>query len=226
MRFIDYYKILTESMTFSVQSTDHVYQSIGEIAYKMNDYAFSIKKNDPNGEKTGYEVVVADGEGYFEKEGTLNIYQFQLTDETFKKIVSAVKYYLGEYGVTIQGPVTFDVSRLYNCNTCRLRVNMETPKKVPPSFNLSNMNAHNILYNVLNYPEDDAHSLNAKELLMKIEQIEDNSFHLKKSSRAEERDGNVTTFGQSKERIEEILRELKKMCEWAIENNYTNISVS
>lgn len=222
MKFRQFFHTLQESITFFIGDAGNTPTDVGTISYRVNGDVYQQMKL---GAFVG-EIVALDGDSSWDaKKGVINVYQHKLTDEQFKKAISVAKYYIGEYDAVIKSQ-KIDTSKIYGGNVVRLDVEVEGDTVNPPEFNLSNTNAHNIINNVLNYPHDEAYTFNVNELMMKIGQIRDNDYHIQKSTRDTEHEDNMISFGQSADRIKQILDALEKMCEWAIANNYSTITAS
>lgn len=175
-----------------------------------------------------HEFITSDGDDFDRSEGIINFYIKGLPDHILPKMVSFIKYYIGENDAEMNGEVFRNKSGIYSSDVYRFPIKVK-PSSNAPELNVSNRNARIILCDILNYKSDDVEDyqpLNARELLMKIETVEDNVFILSKHAMENEEDGNHISFGISLERIKQILGQLKALTEYAIENDYTYVNLS
>lgn len=173
---------------------------------------------------------MVDGDSdYFGNEGVLSIYTNHVPEELTTKLIQMISYYVGENNAEVLNKPYVETSGSRKGDVWRLRVKVNPVDDNPPEMNLSNLNAKTLMCDILNYSDDvmtEYPSLRANELLMKIEQIEDNDYQLDKAVRPETQDGNHYQGGLSKERIKQVLDNLKAICEWALERDYTYIQLS
>lgn len=229
-------QLVNESVSFFVADAERAVDSLGDISWKLNSkfHDFMLKNagftldNYPDILR-GEKIVVDGSSDYFGREGVLSMYLAGVPNELIDKTIAMIKYYIGEYQGELTGPIKREQSNWQKSEVVRFPIRVAEATDNPPELNLSNANARAIISDVLNYPSDtdiNGDSLNAKELLMKIEQIEDNDYIINKAERKYEQDGNHISYGLSPERIKQILDEIKKICEWAIERDYTSIGLS
>ena len=132
---------------------------------------------------------------------------------------------MGEFNVVVNGDPTREISNMTKDEVYRFQVKMVDTTTNPPELNLSNTNASNIM-KLLGYNYSESYEIPAKTLLMKIEQMESNESQIQNFTRDSESNGNFHTMGQSYDRIKDILNKIKEICEYAIQNNSTYITVS
>jgi hypothetical protein len=232
MRFKDFFQSLYESVTFHVDDATENILDIGAMAYSLNRdlYNFLIKnKIKDNNPLHLPQRIDSDGPDFFKKEGIINFYTEGLPEESIPKMISMIKYYIGERNGELTNRVYVETSGVYKSDVWRFHVKIaDTNLSNAPELNWSSANARSTL-SLLGYSSDhidEYRPLNARELLMKIEQIEDNDFAISKAIRKTEQNDNVVSFGLSDEQIKEHLNQLKKLAEWAVENHHTYIVLS
>jgi hypothetical protein len=230
-------KLYVESVSFSVADHEEEVATLGDLSNKLSQQFWKFIKQNGFTDETipselqGYDNVIAvDGDSdYFGKEGIINVYTHHIPEELQQKTLKMIAYYIDEFNASLVSKPWIETSGSRKTDVWRFNVKVNDVHNAPPELNLSNTNARAILVDVLNYPSEileEYPSLSAKELLMKIEQIEDNDWQIGKGERKEEQDGNHYMFGLSVEQIKERLVQLKKLCEWAVENNFTYIALS
>lgn len=235
MNFKEFFQLYYESVTLSVADSDRESSTLGDLTHELNSlfHKFMLSNgfsmdNYPN-ELRGEQVVVDGESDYFGKEGIISVYTGAVPEQLTNKLINMLKYYIGEHNGEVTGRPYVETSGSRKGDVWRIRVKMDDAQDNPPDLNMSNVNARLLLCDILNYPSDimtEYPSINAKELLMKIEQIEDNDYILTKSVRKTTQQGNNISFGLSKEQIKQRLDQLKKVCEWAIERDFTFIQLS
>lgn len=230
---------IKESVTFSIaEETPNVNDLLGlsnSILYskELSDYIDKILSSSEKEEwmksRPTYDFLTPDGKDFDKQEGILNFYTGGLSSENVQKLLKFLKYYISEYNGEVIGEIREDNSKIYKSKVFRIPVRIKEKISNPPELNISNMNARTILSDVLNYPDDTIEyyePLNARDLLMKIESVEENLFHLQKASREDKAEDNVFIKGLSTERIKTLLAKLKEIAEYALNNNYTFVSLS
>jgi hypothetical protein len=128
----------------------------------------------------------------------------------------------------VNGEEKTEKSGVYDSQVVRIPLKMQEGIENPPELNMSNVNARVLLCDILGYQSDileEYPNISANELLMKVEMIEDNDYVIGKNSRQTEVSGHMTSFGLSKERIKMYLDSLKNICQYALDNHYTYISI-
>ena len=226
-----------ESMTFAVADADNVPEDIGtagfHIAWGKDLTAFLHNNLSPEEIATWQENrppdwLIPDGDSYFEQNGILNLYTKGLPEKVVTKLVGAIKYYLGELGAKVTGEVKKEKSKMFDSEVYRIPVSLTPTSENAPEMNLSNRNAEYFLTQVLGYHQAtlEAGSYNAKEMLMKLEQIEDEQEKLDNAVVPSKQQGNNYEGGISSEQIQRYILKLKEICEWAITNGHTYISVN
>jgi hypothetical protein len=173
-----------------------------------------------------YEFITMDGSEFEAAEGNINFYTVGFPEKIIPKVISFIKYFIGEYNFKLTSEPYKERSNLHESDVIRFPVQIVTNKESEniPEVNLSNRNASIILINILKYPESvlEDHQINSRELLMKIENIEDNEKKLK-SYVVKNVNDRFTVLGLSEERIKRILFDLKKLAQYAVDNHFTYI---
>lgn len=234
-----YKSIIGESVTISIaDGEDRKSEHIGDISFKIqhqnpfsdfyNKFFSEEQKKTFQKEKVN-DFITIDGYDYLEKEGVLSFYTKGFPENLVDKFIGVIKYYIEEYDGEVVGPERKEQSRMYDSQVVRIPLRLqEELEGGPPEMNMSNSNARVLLCDILGYRSDileDYPRLNANELLMKIEMIEDNDYVIGKNSRETVTSGNVTDFGLSKERIKQYLDTLKTICQYAVSNHFTYLSL-
>jgi hypothetical protein len=226
-KFFKSITLVSEGMSFYIPELSGEIKNIHDMGWTLNSklYYF-MQKNNITGTTHPQEQVTMDGDQDTDAtEGVINFYQQNISFEDAQRCVKFLSYYIGEEAELLNRPYV-EKSGLMDGDVWRFKVRI--PKRdSPPRLHFSNANAMRIIKDVLGYPDNDySYSFDPRELLMKIEQIEDNDFVIQKNTREDEQEGNMYSFGLSKDRIKEILNALKELCEWAIENNYSTIAAN
>lgn len=224
--------IIVESVSFHVADTgDNEPQTVLDVCFAVQkDFLFNFLKNSKITPKkvSGLDMLTSDGGDFDKSVGVINFYVSDIPEELKNKAISGVKYHIGNYAKLLGEPIE-ERSKIYDSLVVRFKISIDQKQNKSPEMNWSNMNAALILKDVLNYPDDviyNSEPLDVRELLMKIENVEDNDFIINKAERKYSQEGNHYITGLSKEDIKGRLSQLKKMCEWAIENDYSKINLS
>lgn len=250
MKYKDFFSdILNESMTAAVSGADyesrHLEDMLGlsmklgsiiihEIINKLPADEIEHFRNNRN-----MELFAVDGNGYNKPTGVINFYTSGLKDDTIKKIIEAVKYYASELNLmlgSIKGP---EQSNMFKSQVIRIPVvknlNIEKKKEHPPEIQMSNSNARLIFKRLLGFGDfDEGYTIAAIDLLKKIEDIlekaKDDEF-LYRFAAPEKIDkgqgiATMITGEVSPQYLLMRLNELKKLCEYAINNGHRNISIA
>lgn len=234
--------LLFESVSFSVDNErvpNTVYEVASRILYSpelTNFFKVLIEKKKLTEEEYKYfldnksfDYITIDGYDTESKEGNINLYLEAIPQKIIPDLVSFIKYYIDEFNGELIGEPFQEKSQSRNSDVIRFPIKIKEDFQNPPELNVANATARALIIDILNYSEDTLENyepLNARELLMKIESIEDNDYQLQKGVRPEKRQGNMIDFGLSKERIKTLLDALKNLVEYAIENHYTYINLS
>ncbi len=239
-KFDSYIKsVLTDSVTFSIESTDNPPLNILDLTFALQRPFFqSMEKTFTPEEKQFFkehrqgDLLAPDGNDAFETEGIMNFYSSAIAESKKNQMVNLLKYYIGEFNSELTGPVKKDKSGMWEgAEVYRYPVKMKIPNEsdIAPELNLGNMNARVLIHDILGYEIDDDGifgSASLQDLLIKIENVEDADYILNNNVRPDSQEGNMYTSGLSKERIKDILARFKEMVEWGIKNNYSKISWS
>lgn len=238
--YIESVIVVSESITFSVADAENPPLDVLDTIHVLNRYLYKFLQKNLTPEqmeeyqnKRVIDILSPDGFDAFEKEGIINFYTQGIPDEFKDKIITMLKYYIGESNAEVSGEVKKDVSRLYNSEVYRIPIKVHDfpEEKVAPELNLSNGNARVLICDILNYPSDmmDGGSVSIAELMMKVGMIKDNDYIINKNVRPEKVSGGngSATFidsGLSKEQIKRYLDHLEKLTEWGQKNHYSTIS--
>ena len=231
---------LQESVTFFIADVDKEVENLLELSQKLlwgdyitdfaNKFFSEEEKNWFSENRKPLEWITADGGHEFAKNGILNVYLTPIPERWQEKFLSAIKYYIVEFGGKVTGSVIKNKSSMYDSDVYRIPVEIVVnSKNNPPELNISTANARAIFVDVLNYSDEyfsEYPNVPANELLMKIEQVEDNEYQIQSAARETEIEGNFISVGLDEEKIKRILNSLKDICNWAIDNNYTYISLA
>lgn len=234
-----YKSIIGESVTISIADIDDKKsEHIGDISFKIQhnkpftdfyNKSFSEEDKKKFQKERVFDFIAIDGYDYTENEGVLNFYTKGFPSNLVDKFVGVIKYYIEEYDGQVTGPVKKEQSGIYDSEVVRIPLKLqEGLGDNPPEMNLSNANGRVLLCDILGYDNDILEQyprLNANELLMKIEMIEDNDYIIGKNSRETTTSGNIIDVGLPKERIKLYLDYLKKICQYAVDNNFTYLSL-
>lgn len=235
--------VINESVTFFIdddKSTPTDLFSLGSTLNSLSMLDNVIQKNTSPEEYQNwmkdrsryYDIITLDGGiDTYAKEGIINFYVFSLPEKAQLKVVELIKYYLEEYNAELTGEIYKNNSQVYQSQVYRFPVQIADKKFAnSPEINLSNQNARVILYDVLQYPNvcdedgcDLVGRLNARDLLMRIEMVEDDDDKLQSSVRNTQQDNNIFRFGLSLSRIKDILSRLKEIAQYAIDEQETYI---
>lgn len=238
MDFKEFYnKLYVESVTFSIADSEKEIETLGDLSQQLTlQFHKFLLNNGYTNESIpdtlrGYDNVIAiDGDSdYFGQEGILNVYTDEIMNNLKDKTLGMIKYYIGEFNAELLNRPYVETSGIRKGDVWRFKIKINPVNNQPPELNLSNANARILLIDILGYPSDmleEYPNISANELLMKIEQIEDNDYVINKNQRKDKQEGNMISMGLSPEQIKQRLNELKKVCQWAIENDYTYIQLS
>jgi len=241
MKSFKEWAILKESVTFTVKDwrpSKQTARDLLELSYHINSRLAEMAGRDAykSGDMTNVmEKFTIDGDA-FGTEGGLNFYSGGMNEALVKKLVEAAKYYIGEFGAELTGPIRKDKSGLYKSEKGEpvevhrfpVRIKEEEAEERPPELNVANRNAGIIIRDMLNLPSQmsDYGSITAPDLLMKLSQLSDFSKGMLPIAPTAERGKGGAMFhdaGLSAEQIERYAEILEQMARWAIENDYDYI---
>jgi len=215
---------LNESVTFTI--ADH---NEDKTPKNISDLGFAVKiwlyRNVPDFQKsTNPEGFAPDGlHELFETQGTMNFYPKGIPEDSISKVMSAIKYYLGELGVQF-GEFKKDKSNLFRGETVyRISVKMNVGKKdEPQEVNMANQMANTIL-DMLNIHQGLQGRISVRDLLMKIDNLPDYNIkkHVQEPS-VEQEPGHAMLIsgGVDETRIKRHLDGLRALAKWAIDHHY------
>jgi hypothetical protein len=233
--FIESVMLVAESVNVTIVDAHNGPQDVHDLIWKLHNpfYAYLSKNLSPQEtdhlrENKASEILSPDGSCFDQKEGVINFYTMGIPEKHIDTLLKLLKFYVGENDAEVTGPIKKDVSRVYNGQVYRIpvRLNEIDESLVAPELNLGGGNAGVLFNDILNYPNPawEGGSAQIQELLMKIGQIEDNDYVINKNTKPETQEGNFYSGGTSREQIKRYLDVLRKMCEWGIKHNYSQIS--
>lgn len=251
MKYKDFFShLLTESMTVVVGGADYDsrdLQNMLGLSFKLtNKIVYNVLNKLPEDKIKHFssnrtlEFISVDGGDEFKPTGTFNFYTSGLDDDTIKKVVDAIKYYAGELNLklgTIRGP---EKSNMFKSNVVRIPVlknlNVEKKEIDAPEVNLSNRNAYLIFGRLLGYSDfEEGYSIAAIDLLKKVEDVlkkaeedEEYLYRYAKPQNIDKEPGKATivTGEITPEYLLMRLNEIKDICQYAIDNGHTQISIT
>lgn len=156
--------------------------------------------------------------------GVINFYSSGKEDAD--KILKAISYLVGEYGMKLTGEVKKDTSSSRDGEEVyRIPVRLvRGVKEVPPELNMADGNARELLSMLNLIKFGDIHNdIDVRELSMKLSGVTD--FHTQMASRAKEDLGNFNIGGLSEDQLRRYLDALEGMVQWALRNDYDTIEV-
>lgn len=176
--------LLNESMNVYVQGANYKkLETMGEIAWTISwDGEVSIAKlleKLPPDQLAYYkknraaELFTPDGSYYDEPKGIMNLYTTGLTKQALVGVMQVIFKRLKELGIT-WGKVKTEQSGTYKSQVIRIPI-LNNPQAGtyagPPEVNLANANAYQIFHNVLQYEGVHDFSMDATELMQRIDSL-------------------------------------------------------
>jgi len=183
------------------------------------------------------ETFAPDGDSFDKDSGTINFYISGIPNRLMNVFLNAIKYYLTDEGIEIgpfKGP---EQSGTYKSQVIRIPV-LKTPEQdMPPDLSITYRTARAIFKDLLSFndasldEDEPSFTVPAKELLRRIEMVEDNDFKIQSLVTPDKtekggRGATIHHFGLKEEWIRNILKTLKDIAEWAIKGDYTNVAVN
>lgn len=247
MRYRDFYKhLLYESMTATVAGKDYEPQDLQDLLGISQLYMSEVinpifsnlsqenqlyfRKN-----RKAMDFFTPDGGDEFKSTGTINFYTTGFKPEIVETILKGVKYYAYEMNIVLGKISEPEQSQIYpTSQVIRISViknnNLNNFKEIP-EVQLSHDNAILIFGRLLALPDfEEGYTIAAIDLLTSITNVEakdkkDGEF-LYRYSRLKSVDGNMTTGGITPEYLRRTLDRLKQLCNYAIENDITDIAIN
>lgn len=172
------------------------------------------------------DKFTVDGDYLNQPKGILNFYSGGMDPALVQKCLNAIKYLLGEYGAKLTGPITKDISRLYETETYRFPVSVENKENIAPELNVTNMAAQKIVQDMLQMHGEDVYagSVSVSDLLFKLGSL--SGFSIQNMQTEPEVSKNSYSFGFDEERLQRYINELTRMAVWAKEHEYDTITWS
>jgi len=174
------------------------------------------------------EVLAPDGYSWDKPSGVMNFYIVGLPESKLPKIVSMLKYILGEKGVKF-GDLIYEKSGIFDSNVVRFPI-IELPSQEinnPPKMHLSNANMRFLFEDLLGLNLDQ-HSFDTWQISQKIDLARStlkNKLQEENRERKEMSGGNVHVMLVQDDQALSYLDRLQSVCDWATENGYVKIGV-
>lgn len=171
---------LKESMNVHIAGADYdKTETLGELSNKLIRPVWDYISKLPEDQVAYFqknkmpELLTADGDGYFESTGTLNLYLSGLTTVSTRNVLKIILQGLKKLKIPY-GPLKKEQSGRLRSEVIRIPI----PKNPlagtyagPPELNLSNVNAYQIFHHVLQYEGEHEFSMDAEELLERIKTL-------------------------------------------------------
>jgi hypothetical protein len=173
-------KVLNESMNLYVSGANYDrLETMSEISWKVLKPVWQYLEKLPEDQKAYYmknrmpELLTPDGSSYDDPTGIMNLYTAGLTRQALIGVMKIIFAGLKELGIT-WGKVKTEQSGSFKSQVIRIPI-LKNPHigtyKGPPELNMSNVNAYQIFHNVLQYEGEHEFSMEAKELMERIESL-------------------------------------------------------
>lgn len=217
---------LNESVTVQVAdyNEEQPPKDIADLGYVMKN---KLHRAIPEFNKgTNPERFTIDGFDVSAQQGIMNFYSAGIPDEAIPKILKAIKYFLGEFGVKF-GEFKEDKSKLFTGEKVyRIPVQItQHPKNPPPEVNMANATAQLIFNKLLNLPSSQT-TINARDLLFRLSTLTD--FNLqnavqKPSMSQQPGKAQFIDFGIDESRIRKHIEGLRQLAQWCVDNHYDTL---
>lgn len=173
-------KVINESMNLYVSGANYDrLETMSEISWKVLKPVWQYLEKLPEDQKAYYmknrmpELLTPDGSSYDDPTGIMNLYTAGLTRQALIGVMKIIFAGLKELGIT-WGKVKTEQSGSFKSQVIRIPI-LKNPHigtyKGPPELNMSNVNAYQIFHNVLQYEGEHEFSMEAKELMERIESL-------------------------------------------------------
>ena len=181
------------------------------------------------------DFFTPDGGDEFKSTGVINFYTLGFKPETVKKILDGVKYFASEMNIVIGSISEPEQSKIYSTSpviriVIKQNNNLDNFQNVP-EVQLSDLSSNLIYGRLLDLPDfEEGYTIAAIDLLNSITLVEekdkqDEEF-LYRYSRPTSVDANMTTGGITPEYLRRTLGRLKKLCNYAIDNDIKDIVIN
>jgi len=220
------------SMDVIVQDFDYPEKAniMGELAWiageklPYKDLSEEERKEFQNNRVT--EIVIPDGNDYFETSGIMNFYTSGLRPERIQQWLSSILETLKAKGAEITGPTKQEKSRSMRGDVIRIPIGKITKKEhdSPPELNMSGSNAVYVFREILGYDfaEDALPNINAQDLLKRV----DNALRsMREPTPDDEEEPGISVGRYTEPRARQRLLIIKEIAEWAISHGYNKILV-
>jgi hypothetical protein len=219
--------------------------TILDLCFFLNDKVLSpihskqfTQEEKENFQKSGLrgETFAPDGDSFDLPTGTINFYISGIPNRLMKTFLEGIKYHLTDEGIQLgpfRGP---EQSKIYKSQVIRIPITKNVEQDLPPDLSMTYSTAQVVFQDLLGFNtdlggEDSEITVSAKELLMKVEMVEDNDFKIKQVTQepsSEHGSGGVKIIhgGLSEEWVRNILKTLKEISQWAIDHDYTDVAVT
>ena len=232
--FLEYIESrFNESVTFSIQDykPQNPVKGLYDLSVEINN---QLMRSFGEAYRTGdmkniYDKFTIDGNTYMDaQEGTLNFYSGGMEESVVKKCLEAIKYFLGNYGAKLTGPIKKEQSNIYKMDVYRFPVSVKNDEDIAPELNVANYAAEKIVVDMLQMHPEEAFigSIHVNDLLLKLGTLSDFAFQQMQSEPTVERPkkGPIAyDAGFDAERLQRYIDVLTQMAQWAKENGYDYI---
>ena len=249
MKYKDFYKhLLHESMTATISGKDYEQQDLQDLLGICQLYMqkvinpIFVKLSDQDQKyfrdnREAMDFFTPDGGDEFKSTGVINFYTLGFKPETVKKILAGVKYFASEseMKIVIDSISKPEQSKIYSTSpviriVIKQNNNLDNFQNVP-EVQLSDLSSNLIYGRLLALPDfEEGYTIAAIDLLKAIESVEnkdqqDDEFLYRYSSPTSV-DANMTTGGITPEYLRRTLGRLKKLCNYAIDNDIKDIVIN
>ena len=247
MKYKDFYKhLLHESMTATISGKDYEQQDLQDLLGICQLYMqkvinpIFVKLSDQDQKyfrdnREAMDFFTPDGGDEFKSTGVINFYTLGFKPETVKKILDGVKYFASEMNIVIGSISEPEQSKIYSTSpviriVIKQNNNLDNFQNVP-EVQLSDLSSNLIYGRLLALPDfEEGYTIAAIDLLKAIESVEnkdqqDDEFLYRYSSPTSV-DANMTTGGITPEYLRRTLGRLKKLCNYAIDNDIKDIVIN
>ena len=249
MKYKDFYKhLLHESMTATVSDKDYEQQDLQDLLgicqlymqKVINPIFVNLSDQDQKyfrDNRKAMDFFTPDGGHEFKSTGVINFYTLGFKPETVKTILAGVKYFASESEMNIViGSISEpEQSNIYPTSpviriVIKQNNNLDNFQNVP-EVQLSDLSSNLIYGRLLALPDfKEGYTIAAIDLLNSITLVEekdkqDEEF-LYRYSRPTSVDANMTTGGITPEYLRRTLGRLKKLCNYAIDNDIKDIVIN
>ena len=178
-----------------------------------------------------YGDITPDDNNYNQREGNINIYRAEGQDDTSHgDTAKAAWQWLRDNGFNI-GEVKLDTSQFREGEPVwRIYINEMPPDDNEPGVHMTYGNAADVFEFIGYGPGEISNiehfSLDANDLLYRIETVEGDTNRMKQHERPNEQEGNFYSMGQDYTDIQRKVGYIKELAQWAIDNGYPTVNAS